>query len=735
MLGTSDPTVLAPGAFEQIDEYQEVVALTGNGAATPAEPVTAVPAGTEVPVPRAEPRPIPHAPQAPVRRRTVRGRYVGSSATWRLELRVDVDGDRPTRRISGDFFSASGSTTGYFGSFVVPSPKITTTPAQVRIEGTGSYTWRAGAPKVRLVIPRVLTHQPPRPATLEFVTAADTPGSSFQCTFESGYFRTVSYEQDSVTGAVPFVSYDTASLPRPAGSRARVLTVPVAFADAGIELLTSGTSNVIAAGAGANATWSDAELHAAMVNHFSLFTNMPRWQVWMLVASSHDEGYRGIMFDYGDAFQRQGAAVFHDAIKGADAASVRSQLRTYVHELGHAFNLMHSWQKDLAAPPAPLGPNGGLGDLSWMNYDWKYQQSPGGPGGAGAYWASFPFEFTENELVHLRHGHYRDVIMGANAFSAGAAEIDPDLFDAPISDASGLALELRGPKPAFAFGEPVVVELKLSGTELRGRETHVYLHPNDEFVSLAVRHPSGRTTVFRPLLRHCVDEQRTAVLGVGRPAAYESAYIGYGRDGFLFENPGTYRLRASYVASDGSRVTSPVLTLRVRPPAHGADEVVGELLLGEAQGQLLALLGSDARQLRDGSDAMETLLTEHPDHPLTVYARLTKGMNELRDFKELSPDKSLHVRASQATESARLLGKVAEASVADTAGVDNITLNMALRAKARAEAKAGEMGKAADTVRGMVRLFEGKHLNADVQQRIRQQADRTRQAIGVETAG
>ncbi|MDQ4104361.1 MAG: hypothetical protein M3186_11855 [Actinomycetota bacterium] len=245
--------------------------------------------------------------------------------------------------------------------------------------------------------------------------------------------------------------------------------------------------------------------------------------------------------------------MFYDAIKGTDAASQRAQLRTYVHELGHAFNMMHSWQKNLASPPAPLGPNGGLGDLSWMNYAWKYQPPPPAPGGENAYWADFPFQFTMNERVHLRHGFYRKVVMGANAFGTGAAEVDPEFFAEPVVDNSGLALELRA-KPTFAYGEPPVVELKLSATDLRGRDTHGYLHPNDEFVTIAVRQPSGRTVLYQPMMRHCVDHERRIRLDTGRPAVYDSAYIGFGRDGHLFDQPGRYALRAVYVADDGSRV-------------------------------------------------------------------------------------------------------------------------------------------------------------------------------------
>lgn len=228
-----------------------------------------------------------------------------------------------------------------------------------------------------------------------------------------------------------------------------------------------------------------------------------------------------------------------------------------------------------------------------MNYAWKYQLPASAPGGEPAYWASFPFQFTDNELIHLRHGFYKNVIMGADPFGKGAAEVDPEMFDEPIDDNSGLALDLRA-KETFEYGEPVVVELKLSATDLRGRETHRYLHPNDDFVGVAICEPSGRTRVFEPMLRHCADEDRTIVLDPGQPAVYDSAYIGFGRDGFYFDEPGVYSLRAQYIAGDGSRIASPILRLRVRPPATREDEQGGELLMGEQQGQLLALLGSES---------------------------------------------------------------------------------------------------------------------------------------------
>ncbi|GGS47325.1 hypothetical protein GCM10010156_02600 [Planobispora rosea] len=655
-----------------------------------------------------------------------RGRYRSGGQGYQLELRVDVDGTRPQNRVSADFFSISGSTTSYFGSFIVNSPTVAVTAEQVVLEGRGIFTFTAGAPRVRVTIPRRTTAQPQADATVQFLTDSGQPGASYACAFVSPYFRSVILEQDSVTGSVPFVSYDTASLPQPPTSQARVLTVVRSYAEAGIELQMSGISNIITDAPGSDLRWDDAELHNAMVQHFSGHANVPQWKVWMLVASAHTGGYRGIMFDYNDASQRQGAAVFYDAIKGDSPQAQRAQLRTYVHEIGHAFNLLHSWQKNLAVPPQPLGPNGGFADLSWMNYVQNYRPVSGA-GGEAAYWAAFPFQFTDSELVHLRHGNYRDVIMGANPFATGAAEISPELFEEPVEDWSGLALQVRT-KETFAFGEPVVVELKLRTTDLRGRSTHGHLHPDTDFTHIAITQPSGRTVLYRPMMRHCSDDMTTIRLDENNPAIYRSAYIGHGADGHYFQQPGEYRIRAQYLAGDGSRIVSPVCVLRVRYPVAQVDQEVAELMLGEEAGTLLSLLGSDSPCLASGNNALREVIERYGDHPLAVYARMAQGINAEREFKDITADKELKIRRPDTKESIQQLTAVADAS-AQGAGVDNITLNMVMRRLARAQARQGDLEQATGTIDRMVRTFESKQLRPPVLEQIREQAEHTKATL------
>ncbi|HEX4814004.1 MAG TPA: hypothetical protein VFV66_14765 [Nonomuraea sp.] len=635
----------------------------------------------------------------------ISGLYEGQDGDSRLSLRVDVDGTRPTGRVSGDLFTVAGATTSYVGSFVVNAPAVRAEGDEARIQGRAAFTFETAVKDVAVGI------------TNGAGTAA-VAGRAYQVAFASPYFRRVVLEQDSVMGTVPFAQYHTGSLPGPSGSPARELTVGAAYAEAGVELTLAEPGVIPVDGSGADLAWDDAELHHAMTQQFGTFGDTPAWRVWLLVASKHVGGYRGIMFDYNDAHQRQGAAVFYDAIQGDSPRDQRAQLRTYVHELGHAFNLLHSWQKNLATPPQPLGPEGGFGDLSWMNYVQNYR-----PGGEPAYWAAFPFQFTDAELVHLRHGFYRDVAMGANAFGTGAAEIEP--FEPPVEDRSGLRLEVRA-KESFELGEPVVVELKMSCAG-EPRVTHGHLHPDTEFTQVSITQPGGRTVLYRPMMRHCVDTSPDIRLDAGNPAMYRSAYIGHGRDGHYFQLPGEYQVRAQYVAADGSRIVSPACPVRVRFPVTRDDHQVAELMLGEDQGKLFSLLGSDSTALRTGNLALDELIDRYGDHRLATYARMVKGLNAEREFKAMTTGKRLRIRPPDPKQGVELLTRVAR-----DGEIDNITLNLVHRRLARAQARQGDLDRANAVLDHMVDLFAAKGVNPIVMGQIRRQAELTKAALSAE---
>jgi hypothetical protein len=441
-----------------------------------------------------------------------------------------------------------------------------------------------------------------------------------------------------------FVSYDTGSLP--SGGPARTLSIGAAYAEAGIEMQTAGVTDVVnTSETGANGTWSDAELHAAMVRHFSLWRDIPQWAVWLFHARLHDlgPGLYGIMFDQVGK-QRQGAAVFYEGIGGTTADKQRLQLYTCTHELGHCFNLLHSWQKSLGTPPVPDRPNA----LSWMNYPWRYPL-----GGAGAFWNAFPFQFDDQELIHVRHAFRDAVIMGGNPFATGSALEDPQGWRDPIEDGSGLKLELRAPRN-FGYGAPVSIDLELSATDSRGRRVPQRLRPRNGNVEIAIRQPSGRVLMYKPLIHQCALDD-IVVLDADTPGITETAFIHYGKDGFYFDTPGTYRLRASAVAADGSIVLSNILDLRVQAPVTREDDEAAGLIFGDEQGTLMYLMGSDFEGLEAGNTALREIQERFPDHPLAAVAKLVQGVNAAREFKQVAADATVTVRRPESQQAERLL--------------------------------------------------------------------------------
>lgn len=699
----------------------------------------------------------PHAlPPAGVATRLVSGRYEGPSAggggEFRLELRVDVDGKRPTAKVSGDLFKTSPALAEggvgvlrHWGSFLVALPQINVGQDEVTIKGAAEYGPNSKAPIVTVTIPRVPPLVPEPPARVTFSDDAGAVEETFECAFASKHFRTVKYEIDRLEGTEVFESYDTSLFE--SGGPLRVLTVDAAYAEAGVDMQQvkqEGRSNVVVNNVedpleGFDGKWSDSELHSSMLTQFSLLDRAgqedlgreAQWKLWLLVATEHEQkGMRGIMFDHWWQRHRQGCAVFYNVINSDEKNEDpdghkrrRGALRTYVHEMGHCFNLVHSWEKSTSRPPMPDRPN----SLSYMNYVDRFQ------GGPEAYWGKFAFEFDDPELLHLRHAFREDIIMGGKAFGTGAAELDTNSFSQPLNDA-GLLLKLEARK-SFMLCEPVVVELKLYRKGASPRRVHRSIHPDRGFVQLAIRRPDGRVVSYRPLAARCVEPVLTD-LDDKQPSIYASAYIGYGKGGFYFEQAGFYQLVAVYYSPCGSEVVSEPLTLRVRNPLNEAEEEIADLYYGHDQGALFYLLGSDSEHLSSGNRSLDNVLDKYPKHSLSVHARLVKGINEGRRFKTVTKEKKLDARDAHPRESENFLSYVVDfmkggaergawAAEAAAPRLDNITLNMCARRLARAQKRLKNKEAAEATLRYAYEYFRRKGLKEHVLRLILKQGKST----------
>ncbi len=583
--------------------------------------------------------PIPHP--------SVSGRYRGTDGDFEVELRVDVDGARPTHRVSADYFRLLPGDIEYFGSMRVDAPAVMSSRSLVTINGVGHSSWKTDATHVKVAVALEAANRPAI-ATLTHLTSSGRVRAHYECNYESANFRKVWIEEDAEQGVERFESYDTGMLP--AGCSPRTLTHLSAFADAGIEMVRPREPGTLeTADVGPDASWSDAELHAAMIQHFSAFADVPQWAIWLLHARLHDRdrgaaqaNLVGLMFDQHDS-QRQGCALFYQGMAGTSPQRLRRQLFTCVHELGHGFNLLHSFQKGLARPLVPSR----RGSLTWMAYPDLF------PGGAAAFWSSFAFQFDDVELVHLRHASRDDVIMGGNPLTAGAAFEGDVATEAAQQADAGLRLRLAVP-PVLPYGVPITLDLELSGTTTEGRRAQSVIGPRPGNVDIAIRGPDRTAFVFEPILRHCrVDD--TIVLRAGDQPVRDSAFIHYGKRGFCFDWPGRYEIRARCTAPDGSSVLSNIAVTTVRPPVTPADRAVAELVFGDQQGTLMSLVGSDARELQKGNDALQTIVERYPEHPAASVPRLVRATNAAREFKEVGADNSIHVRGPRSADAAEIL--------------------------------------------------------------------------------
>ncbi|QPL92023.1 hypothetical protein I3J15_00960 [Streptomyces clavuligerus] len=695
--------------------------------------------------------------------RTTTGRWTTvpeESGGRTVEVRVDIDGERPLLTVSGDLYERTPTGTAYVDSFRAEALTVERTAGLDTITQSGVH-WANGCPLTELTLrlPRVAATDPAADGPGTVSEAAVPDGTGFLGLSGSGRFlsqpllrtgtalRTVELTTQALEGAAVFEEYKTSSGPAPSFRRGRTLTLASAYAEAGVEIRATGRVGIIArptgdpAPPGSPLAWSDAELHAAVCDHAGRQRDLPGRRLWMFVATRHAElSAGGVMFDRVGS-HGQGVALLADELRPGGGDSTAHELFSYVHQLGHALGLPHSWLKRFSRPHTPMDPGGGHADLSWMNCPHGYDNG-GGHRGARDFFADFAHRFTDDELRHLRHAFHRRVVPGGDGFLTGAAleSLDAlaagETFAHPPADESGLALTVGG-KRAFAYGEPVMAELRLSRTGRRGDVPVAgTIGPRNDRTVVAVTGPSGRTRIFRPLARVCAGpgaEERGALLTERRPAVYESVYLGYGSDGLYFAEPGLYRVTAVHHSLDGSRVAAPTRTLRVRAPLDRTDQEVGELMTGDEQGALLALLGSDAPRLDGGNTALREVVERHGRHPLAVYARLVRGANAGRHFQTVT-DGRLWIRPPDVKDAvAQLTHAVAvsrdDSGSAGGAGLDHLTLNAAMRRLALVHGRAGDLERADTVLDRLVSHFHAQGVPRHVQLHIQQQAARTREAI------
>jgi hypothetical protein len=561
---------------------------------------------------------------AQVEAATVSG-YYEEQAPNRGEMRLDVDGTTPQMTVSGLIASGLADRLHWIAKI---SP--TTAPDH----WVGEIWFKEGAatllPHTKVEVALTQASEPQQ-VTLRFSKDGLAPVVRVYRR-KSAYFHPVEFEFDVVQGTTAVTQIDTHAHPnRPAGLPSETLTIETAFRRAGFDVSTSSGGGLVPLPlAGADQVWSDTEMHDAMQIYWSRFANKAQWSLWVLFAARHETGRNlgGVMFDSIGPNHRQGTAIFNDSFiavaPDGDAAPVawvqRMKFWTACHEMGHAFNLAHSWQKALGTQWIPIHDEPEA--RSFMNYPYNVTN------GQTAFFADFPYRFSEQELMFMRHAPERFVQMGnADWFDHHAfeqAETSPE-------PAFRVELRLNRPSPILEFLEPCVLEIKLTNVLDEPQLVREQLLRDSERMVVIIKRDRQPARQWLPFAHYCYKSSKVVL--EPRASRYESLFVGAGRNGWDLSEPGLYTVQVVLRISNVDYVSNP-LRIRVKPPRSYEEENLAQDFFTEDVGRVLAFDGS--RALGNANDVLRAAADQFADRAVAHHALVALGRPLMTDGKVLA---------------------------------------------------------------------------------------------------
>ncbi len=555
----------------------------------------------------------------------------------REELRLDVDGLYPQMTASGTRIRSIAS--GWIVHWIANLQAYATVGENNNLwKGNiwykDGYTAWFPYTDVQIIVKKHYLGFPQN-ATVEFTGGGGTP-LSVTYKFKSPYFHQAEFEYDAVTGITPTTQIQTHDHPNhPVMLPNETLSIKKVYQRAGMNVSLSNENSIVPlAGAGQNERWSDAEMHDAMQAYWSQFSSLSKWAMWVFFANQHHKGSGtgGTMFDDIGPNHRQGTAIFYDSFisEAPDgypdpAAWVkRMHFWTAVHEMGHAFNLAHSWDKayELNHSGHPWIPGTDEPEArSFMNYPYSVS------GGQETFFNDFEFRFSDEELLFLRHAPSRFVQMG------NADWFDHHGFEQGLGDkTSTIQLEIRvnREKPRFEFLEPIVCELKLKNTSSEPLVVDAHTLLNKEYLTVIVKKQGKAARQWIPFSRLCL-QPKVRVLKPGE-ALYETVFLSVGRNGWDVAEPGSCLVQVSLRHKEGD-VVSNGLRLIVSPPKNYDEEYLAQDFFTDEVGRILTFDGS--RVLTTGLNTLSEVIDRLPNRRVAIHSKLALANTLRLDYKTL----------------------------------------------------------------------------------------------------
>ncbi|MDH3301166.1 MAG: M10 family metallopeptidase domain-containing protein [Acidimicrobiia bacterium] len=404
----------------------------------------------------------------------------------------------------------------------------------------------------------------------------------------SPYYRKITVELDSVTGS-------EIALDNGAGVNWRSV-----MNDIGWQVTVDASDRDVPSPSGAS--WSDAEMHAALLARRDASNLDTEWRYHLLHVRQLDSTSRGIMYDAGGTdsnnVPREGAGisthwVFPDeepwgTVRGDRfGASAAPFFRTAVHELGHAFGLHH------------LTTSGRFMNTTNLI-----------AGLAGTFPANIVWEYDAADLRRLRHWPDPRVRPGGIRFGLpyGGTPVSPTDEDA-VDLGEHLAATATRLLDSVPLGAPVRIDLSLTNVSDETFPTPSTLGFTNDVVSGFVVDPAGARKRFSTVV-HCVDEVAFVDLAPAEEI-HGSVTLLRGPDGALFSTPGLHTVVIDLGWEvDGVPVHSQAsTTVMIEPAKDDHHAAAAREVLSEPDLLLTLAIGGD--HLAEGLEALGTAMNDN----------------------------------------------------------------------------------------------------------------------------
>ncbi|KAJ9655413.1 hypothetical protein H2198_005717 [Neophaeococcomyces mojaviensis] len=385
-------------------------------------------------------------------------------------------------------------------------------------------------------------------------------------------------------------------------------------------------------------SWSDAEMHDAMLQRRDKNDLDAEWRYHLLIVKFLDSTFRGIMYDSratdSNRVPREGVGMSSHwiidgpepwgRVKGMQFSKAKNPyFRTAIHEIGHAMGLYHN-----------------TATLGFMNTSDVIARSATA---ARPFPDNIDWTYAEDDYKRLRH--YPDVYVRPGGAAFGSASITnppitpTDEFQQAKIQMPGLELKVQPMLTEVPIGAPVRINLELTNTSSdTPLQVPDKISLKSDVVHGTVHGPTGSCRGFSPLII-CHDDKSMRSLAKGENVTSTLVLL-RGQDGALFPTSGVHEItvEVSWEAYDMAGVQfhavgkTTVFVTGAQTPKHAE---AAHKILTTPDAHLVLVLGGCSHQLTDGIKAIQAALA---DDTLRPHFAVIEAKRLAMRFQDQTPD-------------------------------------------------------------------------------------------------